>query len=49
MHIICALIHNATSCFYGTLTGNYFGQQPPLIIPENAFLMRFKTFFQKVF
>ena len=31
MYIVCALLHNARSCFYGTSTENYFGLQPPLI------------------
>ena len=31
MYIVCALFNNARSCFYGTLTENYFGLQPPLI------------------
>ena len=31
MHIVCALLHNARSCFYGTSTENYFGLQPSLI------------------
>ena len=31
MHIVCALLHSARSCFYGTSTENYFGLQPPLI------------------
>ena len=31
MHIVCALLHNARSCFYGTSTENYFGLQPTLI------------------
>ena len=31
MYILCALLHNARSCSYRTLTENYFGLQPPLI------------------
>ena len=31
MDIVCALLHNARSRFYGTSTENYLGLQPPLI------------------
>ena len=31
MCIVCALLHNARSCFYETLMENCFGLQPPLI------------------
>ena len=31
MYILRALLRNARSCFYETLTENYFELQPPLI------------------
>ena len=31
MYILCALLHNARCCFYGSVTENYFGIEPPLI------------------
>ena len=29
--IVCALLHNARCCFYGSTTEKYFGIEPPLI------------------
>ena len=31
MYIICALLHNARCCLYGSETSNYFQCEPPLI------------------
>ena len=31
MHIVSALLHNARSCFYGTITSKHFECKPPII------------------
>ena len=31
MYIVSALLHKARCCFYGTITSNYFGYEPPII------------------
>ena len=31
MYIASALLHNARSCFYGTITSNHFEYKPPII------------------
>ena len=31
MYIVSALLHNARSCFYGTITSKYFECKPPII------------------
>lgn len=31
MYIVCALLHNARTCLYGSTTSLYFGLDPPLI------------------
>lgn len=31
MYIVCALLHNARCCFYGSITSNFFDCEPPII------------------
>ena len=31
MYIVSALLHNARSCFYGTITSKHFPCKPPII------------------
>ena len=31
MYIVCALLHNARNCLYGSITSTYFQLQPPII------------------